>query len=122
MTIIAVALMNISDGICSPVWIMTAGTSSSIIILRASDGHISCRLVIDTAVTGRFVRMAIKAIGRISAGIYGINDLLARAVVAGRAGTGTIGVYVVLNALDFRPISYDMTAAARLAVGQVSGT
>jgi hypothetical protein len=59
--------------------------------------------------------MTVQTVGRISVGIYCINDFLPRAVMAGGAGTSAVGVNIMYKTLYFRPVGNIMTVATQLA-------
>ena len=89
-------------------------------------GHIGGRHMVDTAVRCQFlVRMAVQAVGRVGLQGDGVNDFLSRTVMTSGAGTGAVGVNIVLGTFDFSPVRHNMTVAAELArriVGEVVGT
>ena len=79
-----------------------------------------CCRVVDAAVSCRFIRVASQAVGRIGAGVDGVDNLCSGAVMAGRTGTGTVGGDIVLGAINLRPVRHDMADATRRAVRQIS--
>jgi hypothetical protein len=42
--------------------------------------------------------------------------------MAGGAGTGPVGVNIVLSSFYFTPVGYNMTFTAELAIGKIAGT
>lgn len=110
---------NINRRILDRARIVTVQTRSR------SASHIPGRHMVDAAMRGQIlVRMAIQAMGRVGAQCDGINDFLPRAAVTGGTGSGAVGVDIVLDAFDFRPISHHMTVAAglpRRSIGEVVG-
>jgi len=71
---------------------------------RRANGNITERHMVGTAVNGQIlVRVAIQAVGRVSTQRDRIDDLLARAVMTGRAGTRTVGRHIVLDPFDLGP-------------------
>ncbi len=78
--------------------------------------------MVDTAVSRRLGRMTIQAVDRVGAQCNGVNDLQSRAVMAGGAGTGSVGANIMLSALNLTPGRYNMTAAARSTIRKVTGT
>ena len=83
--------------------------------------HITEIRMVDVSGQG-LVRMAIQAMGRVGPESDGVDDLLTRAVMAGRAGPRPVGRNIVLNVVNLRPVRDDMAVAARLSrriIGQI---
>ncbi len=71
--------------------------------------------MIDIAVHGQLlVRMTIQTMGWVGKQIYGVNDLLSRAVMSGDAGARPVGGDIVLDSFNFSPVGHNMTVAAEL--------
>ena len=82
--------------------------------------------MVDIAVNRQLlVGMAVQTVCRIGTQSYRVFDLLPRAVMAGGAGTGTVGGNIMLGALYLRPARHHMTLGAQRAgriIGKVTGT
>ena len=53
--------------------------------------------------------MAVQTIGRIRTQGYCVNHLLSRTVMAGGAGTGSIGGNIMFSSIYFSPVRHNMT-------------
>ena len=86
---------------------------------RATE-NIAERHVIDTAVNGQILGAVTgQTVGRVVACGNRVDDVLTRAVVAGRTGPGAVSRNIVFSALDLGPVGDDVTAAAQLTRGVV---
>ncbi len=87
---------------------------------RRTRSHIAKRHMIDAAVRDVLTRMTRQAVGRVGAQGDRIDDLLARAAMAGGAGAGAVGRHIMLGGIDFGPGRDHMAGAAGHAVGQIA--
>ena len=78
--------------------------------------------MVDTAMRCRITRMAIQAVGRVTAQGDGVNHFLSRAVMTGGTGAGPVGGHVMLGAVNLAPSRHHVTNAAGRPAGQVSGS
>jgi len=93
--------------------------SVRIVSICTADGHVRSRHMVDTAVCHRLVGMTIETGGRRTSSDH-VDDRLRRAVMTGGAGTGAVGGFIMLGALDLSPGRDDMALAAKLTIRLVS--
>ena len=95
------------------------------VITWTCESYIPGHHMVNTAVYGQFlVRMASQTVGRVGTCCDGGHDLLSRAVMTGRTGTGPVGGNIMLDTFDLGPGRNHMADAAertRSVEGEVAG-
>ena len=96
------------------------------VLAFSSQSHVAGRHVVDIAMRSQLlVDMAVQTVGRVGAQRDGVNHLLPQAVMTGGAGSGPVGVNIVLDGFDFFPVRHNMTDIAEQArgiKGEIIGT